>query len=120
MAKLYNKVTLSTVFGICKVDNFAFYMYIIYRKFYFVSEDKMNAQIQKEIIGNLQYLDSFQLSEVLDFVVFLHHRCKEKLPEPEAIDAICGKYRHRLSSSLDFAQRKQEEIKMEEEKWKRR
>lgn len=80
----------------------------------------MVAQIQQKIIVNLQYLDSFQLSEVLDFVVFLHHRYKEKLPDSRAIDAICGKYRDRLSSSVEFAQRKQEEIKMEEEKWKRR
>lgn len=79
----------------------------------------MEAQIQQEIIVNLQYLDSFQLSEVLDFVVFLH-RYKEKLPDPKVIDAICGKYRDRLSSSVEFAQRKQEEIRMEEEKWKRR
>ncbi|MGD2089195.1 MAG: hypothetical protein PVH61_23660 [Candidatus Aminicenantes bacterium] len=80
----------------------------------------METQIQQEIIGNLQYLDTFQLSEVLDFVVFLQHRYKEKLPDPQEIDALCGKYRHRLSSSVEFAQRKQEEIRMEEEKWKSR
>jgi len=42
---------------------------------------------------------------------------KKKSPNIEAIDTICGKYREQLSSSRDFARRKQAEIKLEDKKW---
>jgi len=77
----------------------------------------MDTQIQQKIIESLQNLDSFRLSEVLDFVEFIDHKGQTMSPDPNAIDALCGKYRDRLSSSQKFAQRKQEEIKIEEEKW---
>ena len=77
----------------------------------------MDTQIRQRIIESLQSLDSFRLSEVLDFVEFIDHRGKTISADPNAIDALCGKYRDRLSSSLEFAQRKREEIKIEEEKW---
>lgn len=80
----------------------------------------MYAQIQQKIITNLQYLDSFQLAEVLDFVEFIHQRHREKLHDPKVIDTIYGKYKDRVSSSIEFAQRKQKEIELEEKKWKKR
>jgi len=81
----------------------------------------MNTQIQQKIIESLQGLDSFQLSEVSDFVEFIH--CKRRicmLPDFEVIDQLCGKYRDRLSSSQEFAIRKQVEIGLEEQKWQKR
>ncbi len=69
----------------------------------------MDPQIQQKIIESLQHLDSFQLSEVFDFIEFIHRKQKAILPDPSTIDALCGKYRDRLSSSKEFAERKQEE-----------
>ncbi len=46
-------------------------------------------------------------------------RKKDGLAESGIIDALYGKYRNRLSGSEMFARRKQEDIKAEEEKWKR-
>jgi ADP-ribosylglycohydrolase len=40
--------------------------------------------------------------------------------EPDAIDALYGAFKNHLSSSDEFAQRKKEEIKLEEEKWQRK
>lgn len=77
----------------------------------------MDTQIQQKIIKRLQHLDPFQLSEISDFVEFIHHKRKTILADPSTIDALCGKYRDRLSTSKEFAKRKQEEIKIEEEKW---
>lgn len=77
----------------------------------------MDTQIQQKIIKSLQHLDPFQLSEVSDFVEFIHHKRKAILVDSSIIDALCGKYRDRLSTSKEFATRKQEEIKVEEEKW---
>jgi hypothetical protein len=77
----------------------------------------MDTQIQQKIIKSLQHLDPFQLSEVSDFVEFIHHKRKAILADPSTIDALCGKYKDRLSTSNEFAKRKQEEIKIEEEKW---
>jgi len=36
----------------------------------------MDTQIQQKIIKSLQHLDPFQLSEVSDFVEFIHHKRK--------------------------------------------
>ncbi len=36
----------------------------------------------------------------------------------DVIDTLCGKYTDRLSSSEEFARRKQEEIELEEKKWR--
>jgi len=80
----------------------------------------MYAQMQQKIITNLKHLDSFELVEVLDFVEFIHHKKRLKLPDPIEIDTIYGKYRDRVSSSQEFARRKQEEIELEEKKWKKR
>ena len=76
----------------------------------------MDTQIQQKIIKSLQHLDPFQLSEVSDFVEFIHHKRKAIIADSSIIDALCGKYRDRLSTSNEFAKRKQEEIKIEEEK----
>jgi hypothetical protein len=40
--------------------------------------------------------------------------------EPDIIDALCGAFKNDLSSSEEFAQRKEEEIKLEEAKWQRK
>lgn len=76
----------------------------------------MDTQIQQKIIKSLQHLDPFQLSEVSDFVEFIHHKRKAILADPSTIDALCGKYKDRLSTSNEFAKRKKEEIKIEKEK----
>ena len=77
----------------------------------------MNTQIEKKIIKNLKSLNSFQLSEVSDYVEFLRQRRKNKVFETSTIDVLWGKYKDRLSSSEQFAQKKREEIELEEEKW---
>ncbi len=79
----------------------------------------MNTQLQQQIIGNLQQLTSFQRAEVLDVVEFLRSRRRVVRPVPDMIDVMCGTYQDRLSSSTAFAQRKQDEIRMEDEKWQR-
>ena len=80
----------------------------------------MDTQIQQKIIESLEHLDSFELSEVFDFVEFIHHKRKTMLADSNIIDALCGKYRDRLSSSKEFAERKPQEIKIEEQKWQTR
>jgi len=40
--------------------------------------------------------------------------------EPDIIDALCGAFKNDLSSSEEFARRKEEEIKLEEAKWQRK
>jgi hypothetical protein len=40
--------------------------------------------------------------------------------DPDTIDALCGAFKNNLSSSEEFARRKEEEIKLEEEKWQRK
>jgi len=79
----------------------------------------MNAQIQQQIINHLQTLHSFQLKEVLNFVVFLHEKQNQFLPHANNFAGLRGKYRNDLSSSEVFAQRKREEIEKEEAKWQR-
>ena len=66
-------------------------------------------RIKQKIVSNLQYLDSFQLKEVLDFVEFIQRKQREKVPDLEAIDTIYGKYKDRVSSSVEFARRKAED-----------
>lgn len=73
----------------------------------------METTIQKKIINRIQDLNSFQLKELLDFVEFLNQKVKTSFPKENIINAICGKYRSRLSSSEDFARRKREEIRLE-------
>jgi hypothetical protein len=80
----------------------------------------MHAQLQQQIFTRLQDLTSRQLAEVLDFVEFLQYRQRPAQTTPDIIDALCGKYEQRLSSSTAFAQSKQEEIQREEEKWRGR
>lgn len=80
----------------------------------------MDTHIQQKIMKDIQHLDSFQLSEVLDFVDFLSHKTRAVSPEPDIIDSLCGKYKKRLSTSTEFARSKQEEIKKEEAKWLRK
>ena len=80
----------------------------------------MNVQIQQKIIENLQHFNSGQLSEVLNFVEFIYRKQNTALPDAKVIDGLCGKYRDKLSSSEQFALRKQIEIKLEDEKWQRK
>ncbi len=74
----------------------------------------MKMQIEKRIIENFQYLDTLQLSEILDFTEFLRCRKKNREPDFSIIDSLCGKYKNYLSYSDDFAWRKREEIRIEE------
>ncbi len=62
-------------------------------------------------------------AEVLDFVLFLEKKLMQRAPAPHAISAInriFGSYADSLSSSEEFARRKQQEIEQEEAKWQRR
>jgi len=79
----------------------------------------MNAQIQQQIINHLQTLHSFQLKEVLNFVMFIREKQNHFLPKASSFAGLRGKYRNSLSSSEVFAQRKLEEIKMEEASFQR-
>ncbi len=79
----------------------------------------MKTPLQQQILGNLQQLTSLQRAEVLDVVEFLRFRQRVIPPVPDMIDVLCGTYQQRLSSSIAFAQRKQDEIRMEDEKWQR-
>ncbi|MEK6725208.1 MAG: hypothetical protein AABY54_01465 [Deltaproteobacteria bacterium] len=80
----------------------------------------MDTHVQQKIMKDIQHLDSFQLSEVLDFVDFLNRKDRAVSPEPDIIDSLCGKYKEHLATSSEFARRKQEEIKKEESKWHKR
>ncbi len=80
----------------------------------------MNVQIQQKIIENLQHFNSFQLSEVLNFVEFIYRKQNTASPDARVIDELYGRYRDKLSSSEQFALRKQIEIKLEDEKWQRK
>jgi hypothetical protein len=79
----------------------------------------MIAPIHQEILANLQVMPLSEVAEVLDFVEFLRTRHRQRLLDVQNIDALCGKYQHRLSSSGEFAQKKRAEIQLEEEKWQR-
>lgn len=80
-------------------------------------EFKMSTQIQQKLLADIKQLDSFQLFEVADFIDFMIQKKKPVPPDPIAIDAICGKYKDRLTNSEEFAKSKQEEIELEEKKW---
>lgn len=80
----------------------------------------MEPQIQQKIINNLQSLNSNHLTGVLDFVEFLHFKQESSLPDPKIIDSLCGKYKKFLSSSDEFSQKKQNEKKLEDNKWETR
>jgi hypothetical protein len=83
-------------------------------------KSKINTQLQQKIAEQLQFLTSVQLSEVLDFVEFLHSKQNNVVSDLSAIDAIYGTYKQHLLSSEEFARRKQEEIQLEEAKWQKR
>ena len=50
----------------------------------------MGIEIHEEIVENLKNLDSFQLTEVLDFVRFLNYRQKEHIADTSIIDNLFG------------------------------
>ena len=77
----------------------------------------METQVQQKIVRIIQHLNPPQLTEVLDFVEFIKQKQRKNIPDPKAIDSICGKYKKDLLSSTEFALQKEEEIKIEEEKW---
>ena len=80
----------------------------------------MNMQVQQQITERLRLLTPPQLTEVLDFVEFLHTRQHAVSADSSMVDVVYGKYKPFLSSSENFARRKQEEIRQEEAKWQRR
>lgn len=77
----------------------------------------MEGQVRRKISEDLRLLDSFQLSEVNDFVEFLQYRGRTASHDPYLVDRIRGKYRETLAPSTDFAQRKHGEIETEDLKW---
>lgn len=82
----------------------------------------MGIVMQKQIIQELQSLHYFQLKTVLQFVRFLQiskFQSKQDSLTDDFINSLSGKYRNCLSSSEEFANRKSEEIALEEAKWKR-
>jgi hypothetical protein len=79
----------------------------------------MKAELEKSIVECLHELDDAELSEVFDFVEFIRFRRVAASPDARALAAVRGKYRNLLSSSEEFARRKEEEIRLEEEKWQR-
>lgn len=79
----------------------------------------MTGQLQQQIMSDLQTLNPFQLTEVVDFIGYLKTKPPQRLRNPEIIDALCGKY-PQLSSSDEFARHKQDEMILEGEKWQRR
>jgi hypothetical protein len=78
----------------------------------------MELQVQNKIIENLQYLDSFQLGEILDYVEYLKNKVGEQKRDSDTIDLLFGKYMNALSSSEEFARSKRTEKEKEERKWK--
>jgi hypothetical protein len=49
----------------------------------------------------------------INIEVITNQKMKISVPKENTIDAICGKYKKRLSSSKVFARRKQKEIRIE-------
>jgi hypothetical protein len=56
--------------------------------------------------------------EVLDFVEFLSNRKKVKRKRRQLVNAVLGMAKDSKVSSEGFAKRKQEEIDLEERRWK--
>jgi hypothetical protein len=79
----------------------------------------MSEVIEQRIMESLKQLPLQEQQEVLDFAEFLAQRTTVPVRDPEAIERLCGKYRDMMTSSDEFARRKQEEIELEEIKWRR-
>lgn len=77
----------------------------------------MNSQIQEEIIKNINSLNIYQQTEVLDFIEFIKQKRQTKSYDFNLIDSIFGKYSNSTSSSDDFSKRKQIEKELEDNKW---
>ena len=77
----------------------------------------MNAVIEQAILNRLHTLDDNRLAEVLDFVEFiaLRDNCTRMIAEKPSWQSLRGKYRNLMPSSEDFANRKVEEINLEEQ-----
>lgn len=69
----------------------------------------MTAQVQQQILHDLQTLNPFQLAEVIDFIGYLKTKPQPRFQNFDVIDELCGKY-PQLTSSDEFARRKQDEI----------
>jgi hypothetical protein len=82
--------------------------------------ENMNAELKQIIFEKLDSLDEKHQFQVLDFIEFLQSRQTSPASDPDVISSLRGKYRDIMSSSEEFARRKQEEIELEEAKWKRR
>lgn len=77
----------------------------------------MSHALQQKILSYIGQLNSFQSSEVLEFLKFLTSKKGAANPSPDDIDSVRGKYAKYLSSSEDFARNKKIEIKKEQKKW---
>jgi hypothetical protein len=80
----------------------------------------MKAELIQTIMEKLDSLDEKHQLQVLDFIEFLQSRQTPPSADADVLSALQGKYRDIMSSSEEFARRKQEEIELEEAKWKRR
>ncbi len=74
--------------------------------------------LKKAILNKLHTLDDHRLAEVLDFIEFIARRDKHTpAVESSAVRSLRGKYRNLMSSSESFANRKAEEINLENERF---
>ncbi len=67
----------------------------------------------------IQGLDPVQVKKLIKFTDDLKNQARKPSLKKSMIDSIYGKYKAQLSSSEEFAQKKEAEIQIEEEKWRR-
>jgi len=79
----------------------------------------MELRAKEKLLNMIRDLDPVQLEKLIKFTVDLKKQAARPIPSKTLIDSIHGKYEARLSSSDEFAQRKADEIQLEEEKWRR-
>ena len=76
----------------------------------------MDLQTKEKLLNMIQELDPVQLQKLIKFTDNLTKQAKKPSFKKILIDSIHGKYRSQLSSSEEFAQRKEAEIQDEEDK----
>jgi hypothetical protein len=72
---------------------------------------------KEKLLNMIQDLDPVQLQKLINFTDDLKKQTRKSSPEKALIDSIHGKYKAHLSSSDEFARKKETEIQLEEEKW---
>lgn len=79
----------------------------------------MDLQTKEKLLNMIQDLDPVQLKKLIKFTDDLKKQARKTSFKKSLVDSIHGKYRKQLSSSEQFAQKKDVEIQFEEEKWHR-